>query len=64
MKSILFPDNDFGKITLLLGQSCLCVTFTSWSTQSFGMLLLKLYNRNAHVFTSSIRMIRFFYPSV
>ena len=40
------------------GQSCLCVTFTSWSTPSFGMLLSKLSNRNTHVCTSSIRMIR------
>ena len=41
-----------------------CVTFTSWSTPSFGMLLSKLSNRNTHACTSSIRMISFFYPSV
>ena len=39
---------------------CLCVTFTSWSTPSFGMLLSKFSNRNTHVCTSSIRMISFF----
>ena len=44
------------------GQSFLCVTFTSWSTPSFGMLLSKLSNRNTHVCTSSIRMISFFLP--
>ena len=44
----------------LFGQSCLCVTFTSWSTPSFGMLLSKLSNRKTHVCTSSIRMISFF----
>ena len=38
------------------GQSCLCFTFTSWSTPSFQMLLSKLSNRNTHVCTSSIRM--------
>ena len=38
----------------LFGQSCLCITFTSWSTQSFGMLLSKLSNRNTHVCTSSV----------
>ena len=43
---------------------CLCVTFTSWSTPSFGMLLSKLSNRNTHVCTSSIRMISSLYPSV
>ena len=64
MKSFLFPDNDFGTLAFLFGQSCLCVTFTSWSTPSFGMLLSKLSNRNTHVCTSSIRMISFFYPSV
>ena len=32
MKSFLFPDNNFGKLAFLFGQSCLCVTFTSWST--------------------------------
>ena len=37
-----------------------CVTFTSWSTPSFGMLLSKLSNRKTHVCTSSIRMISFF----
>ena len=60
MKSFLFPDNDFGTLAFLFGQSCLCVTFTSWSTPSFGMLLSKLSNRNTHVCTSSIRMISFF----
>ena len=59
-----FPDNDFGTLAFLLGQSCLCVTFTSWSTPSFGMLLSKLSNRNTHVCISSIKMISFFYPSV
>ena len=44
----------------LFGQSCPCVTFTSWSTPSFGMLLSKLSNRKTHVCTSSIRMISFF----
>ena len=48
----------------MFGQSCLCVTFSSLSTPSFGMLLLKLSNRNTHMCTSSIRMISFFYPSV
>ena len=48
----------------IFGQSCLCVTFTSWSTPSFGMLLSRLSNRNTHVCTSSIRMISFFYRSV
>ena len=55
-----FPDNDFGTLAFLFVQSCLCVTFTSWSTPSFEMLLLKLSNRNTHVCTSSIRMISFF----
>ena len=59
-----FPDNDFGTLAFLLGQSCLCVTFTSWSTPSFGVLLSKLSNRNTHVCISSIKMISFFYPSV
>ena len=36
------------------------VTFTSWSTPFFGMLLSKLSNKNAHMSTSSIRMISFF----
>ena len=60
MKSFIFPDNDFGTLAFLFGQSCLCVTFTLWSTPSFGMLLSKLSNRNTHVCTSSIRMIIFF----
>ena len=64
MKSFLFPDNDFGTLAFLLGQSCLCVTFTLWLMPSFGMLLSKLSNRNTRVCTSNIRMIRFFYPSV
>ena len=55
-----FPDNDFRTLVFLFGQSCLCVTFTSWSTPSFGMLLSKFSNRNTHVCTSSIRMISFF----
>ena len=55
-----FPDNDFGTLAFLFVQSCLCVTFTSWSTPSFEMLLSKLSNRNTHVCTSSIRMISFF----
>ena len=55
-----FPDNDFGTLAFLFAQSCLCVTFTSWSTPSFEMLLSKLSNRNTHVCTSSIRMISFF----
>ena len=62
MKSFLFPDNDFRTLAFLFCQSWLCVTFTSGSTPSFGMLLSKLSNRNAHVCTSSIRMIRFFLP--
>ena len=57
MKSFLFPDNDFGMLAFLFGQSCLCVTSTLWSTPSLGMLLS---NRNTHVRTSSIRMISFF----
>ena len=64
MKSFIFSDNDFGTSAFLFGQSCLCVTFTSWSNPSFGMLLSKLPNRNTHVCTSNIRMISFFYPSV
>ena len=60
MKSFLFPDNHFGTLAFLFGQSCLYVTFTLWSTSSFGMLLSKLSNRNTHVCTSSIRMISFF----
>ena len=60
MKCFLFPDNDFGTLAFLFGQSCLCVTFTSWSTPSFGMLVSKLSNRSTHVCTSSIRMISFF----
>ena len=62
MKSFLFPDNDFGTLAFLLGQSCLCVTFTLWLMPSFGMLLSKLSNRNTRVCTSNIRMIRFFLP--
>ena len=49
MKYFLFPDNDFGTTAFLFGQSCLCVTFTLWSTPSFGMLLSKLSNRNTRV---------------
>ena len=60
MKYFLFPDNDFETLAFLLGQSCFCVTYTSWSTPSFGMLLSKLSNSNTHVCTSSIRMISFF----
>ena len=60
MKYFLFPNNDFGTLAFLFGQSCLCVTFTSWSAPSFGMPLSKLSNRNTHVCTSSIRMISFF----
>ena len=60
MKCFLFPDNDFGTLEFLFGQSCLCVTFTSWSTPSFGMLVSKLSNTSTHVCTSSIRMISFF----
>ena len=60
MKSFLFSDNHFGTLAFLFSQSCLCVTFTSWSTSSFGMLLSKLSNRNTHVCTCSIRMISFF----
>ena len=56
-----FPDNDFGTLAFLLGQSCLCVTFTSWSTPSFGVLLSKL-SKNTHVCISSIKMINFFLP--
>ena len=41
MKSFLFPYKDFGILAFLFGQSCLCVTFTSWSTPSFGMLFLE-----------------------
>ena len=59
MKYFLFPDNDFETLAFLLGQSCLCVTYTSWSTPSFRMLLSKLSNSNTHVCTSSIRMISF-----
>ena len=47
-------------VEIFVGQLCLCVTFTSWSTPSFGMLLSKLSNRNTHMCTSSIRMISFF----
>ena len=50
MKSFLFPDNGFGTLAFLFGQSCLCVTFTLWSTPSFGMLLSKLSNRNTRVY--------------
>ena len=64
MKSFLFAYNDFGTLAFLFGQSCLCVTFTSWSTLSFGMLLSKLSNRKTHVCTSRIRMIRFFLPFI
>ena len=64
MKSFLFPDNDFGTLAFLFTQSCLCVTFTSWSTTSFGMLLSRLFNRKTHVCTSSIRVISFLYPLV
>ena len=56
IKSFLFPDNDFGTLAFLFGQSCFCVTFNSWSTPSFGMLLSKLSNSNTHVCTSSIRI--------
>ena len=61
-KSFLFPGNDFGTIEFLFGQLCQFVTFTSCLTPSFGILLSKLHNRNTHVCTSSIRMIRFFLP--
>ena len=61
MKYFLFPDNDFGTTAFLFGQSCLCVTFTLWSTPSFGMLLSNLSNRNTRVCISSIRMISFFF---
>ena len=47
-------------LAFLFGQSCLYVTFTSSSTPSFGMLLSKLSNKNAHVCTFSMRMISFF----
>ena len=57
---MIFPDNDFATLAFLFDQSCLCVTFTSCSTPSFGILLSKLSNRNTHVCTSSIRMISFF----
>ena len=63
MKSFLFPDNDFGTLAFLFGQSCLCVTFTSWSTPSFGMLLSKLSNRNTRVYIQ-YQNDQFFYPSV
>ena len=59
MKPFVFPGNDFGTVAFLFGQSFLCVTFTSWPTLSFGMLLSQLFNRNTHVCTSSIRMISF-----
>ena len=49
-------------LAFLFGQSCLYVTFTSSSTPSFGMLLLKLSNKNTHVCTFSMRMISFFLP--
>ena len=49
MKSFLFPDDDFGTLAFLFGQSCLCVTFTSWSTQSFVMLLSKLSNTCVYI---------------
>ena len=62
MKYFLFLGNDFGTLAFFFSQSCLCVTFTSWSTPSLGMLLSKLSNRNTHVFR--IRMISVFYPSV
>ena len=41
MKSFLFPYKDFRILAFLFGQSSLCVTFTSWSTPSFGMLFLE-----------------------
>ena len=44
----------------VMPMSCLCVTFTSWSTPSFGVLLSNLSNRNTHLCTFSIRMISFF----
>ena len=62
MKYFLFLGNDFGTLAFFFSQSCLCVTFTSWSTPSLGMLLSKLSNRNTQVFR--IRMISVFYPSV
>ena len=37
-------------LAFLFGQSCLYVTFTSSSTPSFGMLLLKLSNKNTCVY--------------
>ena len=49
MKSFLFPDDDFGTLAFLFGQSCLYVTFTSLSTQSFVMLLSKLSNTCAYI---------------
>ena len=52
----------FRTLAFLFGQSCLYVTFTSSSTPSFGMLLLKLSNKNTHVCTFSMRMISFFLP--
>ena len=47
----------------IFGQLCLCVTFTSWSTPSFGMLLSKLSNRNTCVYIQ-YQNDQFFYPSV
>ena len=43
-----------------LANHAFCVTLTSLSTPSFGVLLSNLSNRNTHVCTSSIRMISFF----
>ena len=63
MKSFLFPDNDFGTLAFLFDQSCLCVTFTSWSTPSFGMILSKLSNRNTRVHIQ-YQNDQLFYPSV
>ena len=47
----------------LFGQSCLCATFTSWSTPSFGMLLSKLPHRNTRVYIQ-YQNDQFFYTSV